>query len=204
MDSKELRDGYRCRELYNKRRVRDYANLDVETKEMKTYISKYGFEKIGVLKGFCDKVIRRRTKLRRIFKAYIELNRPIFFITLTFDNEILESRELKNLRRKARRFLFDRCDYYTFIEEYGEEKNRYHLHGLVVLKNDNWELIKEWSFRQNIKRIEIDKDSIKRVPKYLCKYLSKQDTRITMCKASIELFRDYNSLKDLIDLLDNI
>lgn len=195
MDLESVKVGYRYRTLNNIiSRQYDIMNVD-ETCEKLKMIETYGLETLEGLRKHCDAVIRRRVKIASMLEEYIRLNRIVYFVTLTFDDEILGKRRKDLVKRKARRFLHEICDYYFFIEEYGEENNRYHLHAIVVLKNDDWTKVREWDYRQNVKEIHLTKKSVKKVTRYMCKYLTKQQTKIYRCKATTHLINIQKKVK---------
>jgi len=76
---------------------------------------------------------------------------------------------------------------YEIIEEYGEEKGRYHVHFLGVMKEDKTylEFHSGWNSYSYIEGLR----SVKKASKYLCDYVVKQVPRIRRNKRLIDLMK---------------
>lgn len=108
----------------------------------KYFYFKYGFEKkeIRLLENIVNAYYHR---LRRC-RAYIEymfMNGKCFFLTLTFNNDVLQRTSEQTRRRYIQRYLNKHFDYYVANIDYGKKNEREHYHATVCLKNCNNNLI---------------------------------------------------------------
>ena len=142
-------------------------------------------------------MLRKRTKLKSTLEAYKSVSEFIYWGSLTWNEEHDNVNE-KVKRNQALRFFDKFFKLYTFVEEYGEEKGRYHIHFLGILKDKEikYESMREcWhSFIQIecLKSYEINKKV-----KYLTKYCVKQVPRVRMNKRSVALLRDFKRYKHM-------
>lgn len=140
-------------------------------------------------------MLRKRTKLKSTLEAYKSVSEYIYWGSLTWNNEHNDISE-KVKRNQALRFFDKFFELYCFVEEYGEENGRYHIHFLGVLKAKDitYDLMREnWhSFIQIecLRPYEVSKKV-----KYLTKYCVKQVPRIRMDKRSVKLLKDYKRYK---------
>lgn len=116
----------------------------------------------------------------------------IVFGALTFDEEHdKQSEETK--RKQARRHLdkYMRC--YLYVEELGEDKERYHIHFIGIMKPNKtyMDFNNNWHSRRQIEKV-ID---YKRTINYLTNYVSKQAPRIRRSKELIRVFNHYKKSK---------
>lgn len=113
-------------------------------------------------------------RLRHDLNADIELMSAVgscHWFTLTFDNK--RDKSLVSSKRKAAtRFLNDVFLLYEMVEEYGEDKGRYHIHGFGVFREDKGfkDFIK-WPCRTKLQNL--NKSNLKKKVKYLTKYAVK-------------------------------
>lgn len=135
---------------------------------------------------------------RKVLRENIECMKSlssgaVCFGALTYDNEHDLATE-ENKRRQATRYL-DKCfKLYLFVEEYGDDKNRYHIHYIGILKRNltYLEFLNGWHSRAQIEKVI----STKRAINYLTDYVVKQVPRIRRNKRLIKTFNDYKkSLK---------
>lgn len=142
-------------------------------------------------------MLRKRTKLKSTLEAYKSISEFIYWGALTWDEEHNDVSE-KIKRNQALRFFDKFFKLYTFVEEYGEDNGRYHIHFLGVLKDKSitYDGMREcWhSFIQIecLKPYEINKKV-----KYLTKYCVKQVPRVRMNKRSVALLKDYKKYKHM-------
>lgn len=67
-----------------------------------------------------------------------------FFVTLTFDNDILESTNKATRRTYIARFLKEYTYYYIANIDYGKENNREHYHAIVLLDTKQYDNLKRY------------------------------------------------------------
>jgi hypothetical protein len=120
----------------------------------------------------------------------------VYFGALTY-NEELDSKSEENKRKMAQRYLDKFMPIYEIIEEYGEEKGRYHVHFLGVMSSDKTyiEFHSGWSSYSYIEPLK----SVKKASKYLCDYVVKQVPRIRRNKRLITLMKSSKDSKEFIE-----
>jgi hypothetical protein len=132
-------------------------------------------------------ILNKRSSIRKDleFMQSIGYGR-VYFGALTFNNE-LDVKSEKNKRKMAQRYLDKFMPVYEIIEEYGEEKGRYHVHFLGVMKEDKTylEFHSGWNSYSYIEGLR----SVKKASKYLCDYVVKQVPRIRRNKRLIDLMK---------------
>ena len=142
-------------------------------------------------------MLRKRTKLKSTLEAYKSISDYVYWGALTWDEEHNDLSE-KVKRNQALRFFDKFFKLYTFVEEYGEENGRYHIHFLGVLRDKN--ITYETMYSCWHSRCEIEclrpYECNKKI-KYLTKYVVKQVPRIRMNKRSIKLVKDYKRYKHM-------
>ena len=110
---------------------------------------------------------------------------PCHWFTLTFDNK--RDKSLVSSKRKAAtRFLNDIFLLYEMVEEYGEDKGRYHIHGFGVFREGKGfkDFIK-WPSRTKIQDLSIV--GLYKKVKYLTKYAVKSLPRRRRSKTLVYL-----------------
>ena len=138
---------------------------------------------------------RKRTELQKDLNIFLDLNLPIYWITLTF-NETKNKNKIESKRKEAEKKLNDMCLFYVMVEEHGEEKGRYHIHGFITFKlGYGFQDFIEWHSRQNIVLLEPYK--VKSKIRYLTNYMSKQVPRLRRSKMLCKLRNDINHRQGL-------
>jgi len=143
-------------------------------------------------------MLRKRTKLRSILGAFKSVSKYIYWGHLTWDDEH-NVKDEKIKRNQALRFFDKFFKLYCFVEEYGEENERYHIHFFGVLKDKetNYETMYQgWHSRIEIECLKPGQHNKK--IKYLTKYAVKQVPRIRMSKRAVALLKDYKPYKHMI------
>ena len=139
---------------------------------------------------------RKRSAVLDTFRAMMYLNEPIYWITLTFNNE-KDINTVKYKKETAERFLKDIAPIYLMIEEFGEDNNRYHIHGFIIFKyGKGFEDFRKWHSRQKIIQIKTFKKGMKRVS-YLTNYVTKDVPRLRRSRQCSKLYNYYKSVKKL-------
>ena len=146
---------------------------------------------------FISSMCRKRIKLCKILESYMFVSQYLYWGTLTYNKEKdLLSDKVK--RNQALIFFKKYFKLYTFVEELGSLKERYHIHFIGVINNDvptfN-EMYSNWHSRIKIEILTGEK--CKRKVKYLTKYVSKSVPRVRMCKRSVKLLKDFNNYQSL-------
>lgn len=164
-------------------------NLQFGNKEpMTRFISKYPSEY-----KLITTMYRRRTDLTDTLETMKMLNDPIYWFTLTFNND-KDSNSIETKRKEAQKFLNRMCSVYVMVEEFGEDNGRYHIHGFLCFKfGFGFVDFIQWHSRQKL--IELDSGN-KRI-KYLTDYTSKQAPRIRRSKSLSALYNYYKKNKRL-------
>ena len=136
---------------------------------------------------------RKRVVLKDCLAVMQEMNEPIYWFTLTFNNK----KDLNNItskRKDAQRFLNRLCICYVMVEEFGEDNGRYHIHGFLCFKYGyGFVDFVEWHSRQKIELMEDYK--LKKKVRYLTKYAVKQVPRIRKSKTMVKLVTFMKSKK---------
>lgn len=146
---------------------------------------------------------RKRTSIKQSIEAMQLTNQPIYWFTLTFNNKKDKSM-VQTKRKAATTFLNDLTMYYLLIEEYGEDTNRYHLHGFLILKpSKTFEDFRKWHSRQNLRELPSEA-SIKKRVYYVTNYLVKSIPRIRRGKTLVKLTNAYKKKKTLIRDFPNL
>lgn len=165
-----------------------YAN-EYFNEPLKEFALKYPLE----YKHLCA-VHRKRVLVNSNVSAMRLLKEDVYFGTLTYD-ETKDQNSIKIKRREAFRFLNSLFEFVLLVEEYGEDKGRYHVHfvgNFYEGKGFN-DFVNGWHSRQNIELVKDDK----KVSRYLCKYLCKQLPRIRRNKRLVALESQYRKKRGL-------
>lgn len=125
---------------------------------------------------------KSKKKLRELFRAFDMpiiaygqvLNCPVWG-TLTFDNDHIEQ-DANTKRKQVLRQLNNYLLAFVYVEEYGEENGRYHVHfiGLMRDKYTYNDFIASWHSRCEIKKVSSQRQAID----YLCDYLKKSCSKL--------------------------
>ena len=159
---------------------------------MPLFISKYPKEYKLIMTMY-----RKRTELNNTIEVMKLLNEPIYWFTLTFNND-KNSNTIETKRKEAQRFLNRICSVYVMVEEYGEENERYHIHGFLCFKYGYGVFdFMQWHSREDIREL---KTGIKKQVKYLTDYTSKSVPRIRRSKSLSALNTYYKKYKRLYKL----
>lgn len=135
---------------------------------------------------------RLRTVLKGDIDALSYLGEVKWF-TLTYNEEKDKNKE-NTKRKNAFKFLNSVFVAFLLVEEHGEEKGRYHVHGFGVFKDSNsFESFRKWHSGQNIKTLN-GNELFKKV-KYLTKYAVKQLPRVRRSKTLIAYEKLFKSMK---------
>lgn len=142
---------------------------------------------------------RRRCDLTDTIETMKLLNEPIYWFTLTFNNE-KDTNNIETKRKDAQRFLNKICSVYVMVEEFGEDNGRYHIHGFLCFKYGfGFVDFVQWHSRQKI--IELD-NANKRI-KYLTDYSTKQAPRIRRSKSLSALYTYFKKHKRMYKLFNS-
>lgn len=141
-----------------------------------------------------NSVHRKRVAVKSNIEAIQCLHDELYFGTLTYDN-MKDRNQIDSKRKEAFKFLNSLFEYVLLVEEYGEDKGRYHVHFVGNFKENKTfnDFVQGWHSRQNIKRV---KEPIE-VCRYLCKYLAKQIPRIRRNRRLVALEKAYHKAKPL-------
>lgn len=122
-------------------------------------------------------------RLRVELKKDVESMRfigDVQWLTLTFDNKH-DKNMIATKRKQATRFLNELFLCYVMVEEYGEDNNRYHIHGFGVYRdNKSFEDFRKWPSRQKIETMNEVK--ARKKIKYLTNYMIKSIPRLRRSK----------------------
>lgn len=136
----------------------------------------------------------KRVVIRENLYAMKECNSggDLVFGTLTFDEEHIEQSD-ETKRKQATRHLNKFMSAFLFVEEYGEDNNRYHLHFIGLLNQgvEYSEFLLAWHSRAQIEKVI----SVNKATNYLTDYVSKQAPRIRRNAALIAACRHYHKSK---------
>lgn len=146
----------------------------------------------------------KRVKLKQDIDIMIDMScNEVYFGTLTFDSS-QDSKSERTKRQQALRHLANFFLLYDFVEEYGEERGRYHIHFVGVFRHGKTipDFKEQWhSF------VKIDRCYSKRkVARYICDYVVKQVPRIRRNKKLIECSKMYKKAHNIMpfeSLADN-
>lgn len=138
---------------------------------------------------------RKRVVLKDCLSVMQEMNEPVYWFTLTFNND-KDTNNITSKRKDAQRFLNRLCICYVMVEEFGEDNGRYHIHGFLCFKYGRGFVdFVEWHSRQKIELMEDYK--LKKKVRYLTKYAVKQVPRIRKSKTLVQLVKFYHKEKRL-------
>lgn len=137
---------------------------------------------------------RLRCELQKDIESMIFVGEVQWF-TLTFDNK--HDKSLTSTKRKnATRFLNDLFLCYTIVEEYGEDNNRYHIHGFGVYRDGKgFEDFRRWPCRQKIEIMNSTK--ARKKIKYLTNYMVKDLPRIRRSKNMVYIRNRFIQFKKI-------
>lgn len=139
-------------------------------------------------------MLRKRTKLRTTIEAFRSVSPFVYWGALTWSEEENDLNELSK-RKQATRFLDKFFACYVYVEEYGEEEGRYHIHffGLMSKFYTFDEMYNEWHSRLEIECLK-DYQCSKKI-KYVTKYAVKDVPRLHMNARAKQLVLDYRQKK---------
>lgn len=132
---------------------------------------------------------RRKTIRENVYcMRKIAKENYLVFGDLTYDNE--HDKESEPTKRKQGVRYLNKClDAYLFVEEHGNEKERYHIHFIGILK-DNLvykSFLDGWHSFAHIQKVISVKNSVN----YLTDYVVKQVPRIRRNKKLVAAFKHY-------------
>lgn len=78
----------------------------------------------------------RFKKYRKRCEYLFNMKRRLFFLTFTFSNESFARFTENALKRRVLAWLRDNCEYFIANKDFGSENARFHMHALVIAKND--------------------------------------------------------------------
>lgn len=135
-----------------------------------------------------NKNYHKRKIIRENIYAMKMISKNVVWGSLTFDEDHDKQSE-KTKRQQVLRHLNKYLVCYLFVEEYGEENGRYHVHFIGVIKNNvlYLDFINAWHSRCEIEKMY----SVKQACNYLTDYVSKQAPRIRRNKELIKVFNHY-------------
>lgn len=166
------------------------SNLQFSSKEpMTRFISNHPkeYKKITAM-------YRKRTELNNTIETMKLLDEPIYWFTLTFNND-KDKNSIETKRKEAQRFLNDMCSVYVMVEEYGEDNGRYHIHGFLCFKYGYGIFdFMQWHSREDIKEL---KTGIKKQVKYLTDYNCKSIPRLRRSRSLSALYTYFKEHKRL-------
>ena len=140
-------------------------------------------------------MLNKRTKISKTLQAFMSVCPYVYWGDLTF-NEEEDIKDIKTKRKQVQRYLDKYFKLYLYVEELGEDNERWHVHYLGILRNDITyeELYSNW---HSISHCEClyGYSSIKKKIKYITKYCVKQVPRIHMSKRAIVLLKQYKVKK---------
>jgi len=156
---------------------------------MKEFIKEYPLEYKRL-----SAVHRKRVAINSNVEAMKTLGEVLYFGTLTYDN-VKDQNKIETKRKEAFAYLNSLFEFVLLVEEYGEEKERYHVHFVGNFKENRTfnDFVEGWHSRQNLRVLREDEH----ISSYLCKYMSKQLPRIRRNKKLIALEREYHKRKGL-------
>lgn len=151
-------------------------NFQSGSKElMPLFISKYPKQYKKIMTMY-----RKRTELNNTIETMKLLNEPIYWFTLTFNND-KDSNTIETKRKDAQRFLNRICSVYIMVEEFGEDNGRYHIHGFLCFRYGFGIFdFMQWHSREDIREL---KTGIKKQVKYLTDYNTKSIPRLRRSKS---------------------
>lgn len=137
------------------------------------------------------------SKLRKKLKAMIKVTPFVYFLTLTWRDDVLDSTIQKTRRTYVQRFLSSHnfIDYHANID-FGTSTEREHYHALIALKEDT---LFEWSYGfYKYEPVTITSESISKLAKYVNKltyHAYKDSTRNERAITPKQTFYPYNDFQ---------
>lgn len=142
--------------------------------------------------GYISKFFRLRTELNKDIECLSTLG-DVQWFTLTFDNEYDAMKE-ETKRKSAFKFLNEIFLCFLLVEEYGEENERYHIHGFGVYRiGKGFDDFREWKYLQKIRTL--DNVGLRQKAKYLTKYAVKALPRLRRSKTYIMYKKAFTRFK---------
>ena len=163
----------------------NYANYDLLEDFRKEHSKEF---------SFLNQIHQKRTNVNRNIEAMKYLSKPLYFGTLTFNTK-KDKNKIVCKRKEAFLKLNKLFEALLLVEEFGENKGRYHIHFVGVFRYncDFDDFRKCWHSRQNLEKVENDKN----VGQYLVKYVCKDVPRLRRNKGLIRLEKAYSRGKRL-------
>lgn len=130
---------------------------------------KYG-ELFDIAKQFNNNFFQRKSRVYKRIKSIIEDELPSYFLTLTFNDDVLYNTKKKTRREYVSKFLKNNYVDYVANIDFGDENEREHYHAVVLSQT----LIKgrsvNWYYGfSNKKKIRNTTKSHKKITNYLLK-----------------------------------
>lgn len=139
-----------------------------------------------------NKNYHKRKAIRENVFAMRMVSSELYCGSLTFD-QVHDPQSEETKRKQARRHLDKYMQCYLYVEEYGEDNGRYHIHFIGVLDYGITykEFYNNWHSRVEMSRVK----KIKSAVNYLTDYVSKQAPRIRRNKKMMYIFNRYKKSK---------
>lgn len=127
----------------------------------------YGHEYVKEARKINLASFQKTKRLRRKIEKMLT-NSPCLWITLTFKDSVLETTREDTRRQYVRKYLKNNYPDYIANIDYGSINEREHYHAIIATNNIN---LREWHQYGAIKveHIRVNKQSEKRLPKYITK-----------------------------------
>lgn len=186
----------------NEQLLKDYREAIYNSQEGHTeLLDKFKVEHKEEFNLF-SKMYRKRTSIKSTLEVMYDMNEPVYWFTLTFNNK-LDLNSVETKRKYACRFLKEIAPIYLMVEEYGEDNGRYHIHGFLVFKYGcGFEDFRKWPSRQKLE--EIKEDKCKKKTRYLTNYTCKSVPRIRRSKQLVQFFNYYTKHKKFSECFPNV
>lgn len=151
-------------------------------KDKEVFIKRYGFTTFKVANNVNQASYKRVARLKERICEAVESGKA-WFITITFNDEILASTNEKTRRVYVSRWLKGLSPFYVANIDYGKTKGREHYHAVITA---NTRPPKSWKYGFiDILKVKTTENDTKRVSKYISKLTNHAIKHTTKSKRII-------------------
>lgn len=143
-----------------------YYFEDIKYKELYEYYIHNYYEQITTALRFLDNYYSKLKRLRKKFKIMIERG-PCLFLTLTFEDSVLERTSANTRRTYVSRFLNKYNTFAVANIDFGKKNGREHYHSFIQIENVSH---LDWSYGAlNFKRFSNNENGVEKLSTYISK-----------------------------------
>ena len=164
---RQIQIQYKIRKLrYKYKQADDRKHSDMLTHLIRSYEIVYGLDEFHLHAKAINARKAQKRRYNRKLADMVECYDQLYFVTLTYTDEVLESTNERTQHRYAQRWLNENCRDYLANEDFGKKNGRRHYHAVIAKKTT----MEPWSYGYfNIKPINPSDGDRYRLSSYMLK-----------------------------------